>query len=104
MEVDMVPHLLSGEVAIVPWPHLHTLTFTFDVDLDADDEALEELLEQRRKLGYPVDKLRIGVADLDVEGMTGIVRQETVIMMESLDEMDTWPLDRQYLDVDDVLF
>lgn len=104
VEVDKAPMLLVEGAAGVPWPHLRTLTFVFDVDLYADDEMLEELLKQRRKLGHPVDKVRIGVAELDPEEEEETEEQRTLIVMERLDGIDTWPLNRQYLDIDDILF
>jgi hypothetical protein len=101
IDIETAPKLLAKGAAGVPWPHLRTLTFVFDVDLDGDDVMLEVLLKQRRESGHPIEKVRIGVAELDPEETEA---QQAIVIMESLDSIDTWPLNPRYLDIDDILF
>jgi hypothetical protein len=106
MDPDTASKLLDDGVRDVPWPNLRMLTFIFDVDLTADDKAITDMLQKRQSAGYPVQKIRIGVAELGVDyvEVQGPVAQETTIVVEGLENFDVWPFDRPYPDIDDILF
>ncbi|KXN90854.1 hypothetical protein AN958_03508 [Leucoagaricus sp. SymC.cos] len=104
MDLDMAPKLLADGAAGVPWPQLRTLTFIFDTDLYTDDPVLEEILRDRRDVGHPINRLRVGVTKLDEEDVQDTEEQRGIVVMESLRDIDTWPTHRRYQDVDDILF
>ncbi|KAJ3554909.1 hypothetical protein NP233_g12327 [Leucocoprinus birnbaumii] len=104
MEVDDAPKLLNDGAVGFPWPSLRTLTFIFDVDLYADDEALEELVRLRREFGYPIERLRVGVGEVDLGDVLEVDADTTVIVLVKMDGTDKWPSGQRYRDVDDVLF
>ncbi|KAJ3561219.1 hypothetical protein NP233_g10323 [Leucocoprinus birnbaumii] len=104
MEVDDAPRLLNDGAVGFPWPSLRTLTFIFDVDLYADDEALEELVRHRREFGYPIERLRVGVDEVDLGDVLEAGADTTVIVLVKMDGIDEWPSGQRYRDVDDVLF
>lgn len=106
MDPDTASKLLDDGVKDVPWPNLRMLTFIFDVDLTAEDKSIAELLQKRKSVGFPIQKVRIGAAEIGVVygQVQKPVARETAIVMERSENFDVWPLDRPYPDIDDFLF
>lgn len=101
LEVGTAASLLADGTM---WPSLRALAFVFDTDLYADEDVLEELVKRRRESGCPIDELRIGVDEADIEDLSEANAQNPVIVMEKADGIDIWPPGRRYRDIDDILF
>ncbi|KAG5639122.1 hypothetical protein H0H81_006711 [Sphagnurus paluster] len=103
---DRVLLLLSEPLAtdgVIPWPQLHTLSLC--VNLSISEPLLFEVVKQRKAVGYPLTKLRLGRRQpLSVLSRYTDLAKE--VILETFVEFDGWPNNNPAFnsDPDDILF
>jgi hypothetical protein len=92
------PSLLDGRL---PWPNLKTVALSPLRCLDLN--RIVAMIKNRKRLGHPIDKLRLGAAsgDITLQKLDN-QRLGEGVTVEGFSDVDPWPVELRYSDYDDL--
>ncbi|KAG6885219.1 hypothetical protein C0993_004779 [Termitomyces sp. T159_Od127] len=100
-ETADILRLLAEDPAdgFIPWPELNTLSVLVD---ENDDDVVAKIVERRRAIGCPLEKMRLGTTEL-LTSMPHFSWLQEHVIMETFVTFGAWP-DADSKDGEDTLF